>query len=151
MPTDRKMARAGIVQCQERVGQAGDEEIGHGGGHDVIVDLAEEQPQQRLPPHQAESHDPQPQQGAEGHQLAELRMASVRRLAPKNWLVTTAPPVASAANTLKIRLLIMSTSDTPEMAASPTLETMTVSDMPTSAASACSMTSGHSRRSSWAW
>ena len=93
---------------------------------------------------------PSPSRALRATSWPELRMASARRLAPKNWLVTTAPPVASAANTLKIRLLIMSTSDTPEMAASPTLETMTVSDMPTSAASACSMTSGHSRRSSWA-
>ena len=79
-----------------------------------------------------------------------LRRACEPCLAPRNWLVTTAPPVASAAKMLKIRLLIISTSETPEMAASPTLETITVSDMPTRAASACSMTSGHSSRSSWA-
>ena len=43
----------------------------------------------------------------------------------------------------------MSTRETPEMAASPTLETMTVSDMPTSTDSACSMISGHSNCSSF--
>ena len=75
-----------------------------------------------------------------------LREASCGRRAPRNWLVTTAPPVASAAKTLMMRLLIISTSETPEMAASPTLETMTVSDMPTSTASVCSMMSGQSRR-----
>ena len=76
-----------------------------------------------------------------------LREASCGLRAPRNWLVTTAPPVASAAKTLMMRLLIISTSETPEMAASPTLETMTVSDMPTSAARVCSMTSGQSSRS----
>ena len=62
--------------------------------------------------------------------------------APRNWEVTTAPPVASAASTLMIRLLNMSIRDTPETAASPAEEIMTVSAMPTVIASACSNKSG---------
>ena len=58
--------------------------------------------------------------------------------APRNWEVTTAPPVASAASTLMIRLLNMSIRDTPETAASPAEDIMTVSAMPTVIASACS-------------
>ena len=65
-------------------------------------------------------------------------------LAPRYWLVTTAPPVASAANTVMMSWLIISTSETPEMAASPTDETMTVSAMPTSTLSVCSIISGQS-------
>ena len=65
--------------------------------------------------------------------------------APRYWLVTTAPPVASAAKTVMISWLIISTSDTPEMAASPAEETIMVSAMPTSTSRACSMISGHSR------
>ena len=38
---------------------------------------------------------------------------------PRYWEITTAPPVAIAANILIRRLLIISTSDTPDMAASP--------------------------------
>ena len=45
--------------------------------------------------------------------------------APRNWEVTTAPPVASAASTLMIRLLNISIRDTPETAASPAEEIMT--------------------------
>ena len=62
--------------------------------------------------------------------------------APRNWEVTTAPPVASAASTLMIRLLNMSIRDTPETAASPAEDIMTVSAMPTVIASACSNKSG---------
>ena len=62
--------------------------------------------------------------------------------APRNWEVTTAPPVASAASTLMIRLLNMSIRDTPETAASPAEEIMTVSAMPTVIASACSNNKG---------
>ena len=62
--------------------------------------------------------------------------------APRNWEVTTAPPVASAASTLMIRLLNISIRDTPETAASPAEEIMTVSAMPTVIASACSNKSG---------
>ena len=77
-----------------------------------------------------------------------LRAASSGRFAPRCWLVTTAPPVASAPNTVMISWLIISTSDTPEIAASPTEETMTVSAMPTRTPSACSMISGQSSASS---
>ena len=62
--------------------------------------------------------------------------------APRNWEVTTAPPVASAASTLMIRLLNMSIRDTPETAASLAEEIMTVSAMPTVIASACSNNKG---------
>ena len=62
--------------------------------------------------------------------------------APRNWEVTTAPPVANAANTLMIRLLNISIRDTPETAASPAEEIMTVSAIPTVIASACSNKSG---------
>ena len=50
---------------------------------------------------------------------------------PIYWEATTAPPVATAANTLIKSVLIISTSDTPEVAASPTLETIIVSTIPT--------------------
>ncbi len=72
---------------------------------------------------------------------ADLRASSLR-LAPRNWEVTTAPPVASAAMMLNIRILIISTSETPETAASPTEEIIMVSAMPTVMASACSKISG---------
>lgn len=62
--------------------------------------------------------------------------------APRNWEVTTAPPVANAANTLMIRLLNISIRDTPETAASPAEDIMTVSAMPTVIASACSNNKG---------
>ena len=62
--------------------------------------------------------------------------------APRNWEVTTAPPVASAANTLMIRLLNISIRDTPETAASPAEEIITVSAIPTVMASACSNNNG---------
>ena len=73
-----------------------------------------------------------------------LLAASTGRLAPRCWLVTTAPPVASAPNSVMI-----STSDTPEIAASPTDDTITVSAMPTRISSICSMMSGQSSVSSW--
>ena len=69
-----------------------------------------------------------------------------RCLAPRYWLITTAPPVASAANRLMINPLIMSTSETPEIAASPAWLTIMVSAIPTVTAKNCSMTSGTSRR-----
>ena len=78
-----------------------------------------------------------------------LRAASSGFLAPRYWLVTTAPPVASAPNTVMMSMLIISTSDTPEMAASPAEETIIVSAIPTSTFSACSMISGQSSVSSW--
>ena len=70
------------------------------------------------------------------------RQACFTCLDPMNWETTTAPPVESAAMMEKIRLLIMSTRETPEMAASPTEATIMVSAMPTVMASACSKTSG---------
>ena len=60
-------------------------------------------------------------------------------------LVTTAPPVARAAKMLMMSTLIMSTRDTPLTAASPALDTITTSAMPTATASSCSTTSGQSR------
>ena len=71
--------------------------------------------------------------------------------APKNWLTTTAPPVASAANSTMIRLLIISTRLTPEMAASPQRDTIMVSAMPTVTSSSCSISSGPVSFSSSAW
>lgn len=62
--------------------------------------------------------------------------------APIHCDVTTAPPVASAASTLMIKLLNMSTSDTPETAASPAEEIIIVSAIPTVMASVCSKISG---------
>ena len=78
---------------------------------------------------------------------ADSRAFSLSR-APRNWLVITAPPVARPANRVSTTLLIMSTRDTPEMAASPTEDTITPSAMPTSTERACSMTSGISSRTS---
>ena len=69
-------------------------------------------------------------------------LACLGRFAPMYCEVTTAPPVASAEKTAKTRLLIMSTRETPETAASPTAEIMTVSAIPTVMASACSKISG---------
>ena len=40
------------------------------------------------------------------------------------------------------KILMLSTSDTPDTAASPTLETMTVSIMPTATANTCSISNG---------
>ena len=71
-----------------------------------------------------------------------LRRAFSVCRAPRNWLVTTAPPVARAANSVSTTLLIMSTKLTPEMAASPTEDTITPSHIPTSTVSPCSMTRG---------
>ena len=51
-----------------------------------------------------------------------------------------------AANSTRITLLIMSTRETPEIAASPTEETITPSHIPTRMVSACSMTRGIIRR-----
>ena len=68
--------------------------------------------------------------------------ASSCLLAPINWLITTAPPVASAASSDIITLLTMSTRDTPDTAASPAKLTITVSDIPTVIAKNCSIISG---------
>ena len=64
-------------------------------------------------------------------------------------MLTTAPPVASAAKSTKMTLLIMSTRETPEIAASPTEETMMPSHMPTRVARVCSMTRGKISRISF--
>ena len=61
---------------------------------------------------------------------------------PRYWDTTTAPPVATAANILISRLFIISTRETPDIAASPAYEIMTVSTMPTVMARICSMISG---------
>ena len=70
------------------------------------------------------------------------RQASSRLDAPMNWLVTTAPPVARAARMLMMRLLNMSTRETPDTAASPTEEIIMVSAMPTVMARVCSRIRG---------
>ncbi len=62
-------------------------------------------------------------------------------LAPSSCATTTAPPVASAEKMLMMSTLSISTSDTPETAASPTEETIIVSARPT-VMSTCSITSG---------
>ena len=65
---------------------------------------------------------------------------------PRYWEQTTAPPVESAARSWMISVLIESTKDTPETAASPTAETMTTSAMPTKTARICSIIKGIRRR-----
>ena len=92
---------------------------------------------------------PTPSSALNATSCPALRAASSGRLAPRCWLVTTAPPVASAPNSVMMSGLIISTSDTPEIAASPTDETITVSAIPTRISSACSMISGQSSVSSW--
>ena len=62
--------------------------------------------------------------------------------APSSCATTTAPPVASAAKMLIMSTFIISTSETPDTAASPHEETMMVSARPTVMASTCSSTSG---------
>ena len=64
------------------------------------------------------------------------------RFCPRYWEATTAPPVATAAKILMISTLIMSTKETPEVAASPALDTIIVSTIPTETASICSMING---------
>ena len=63
---------------------------------------------------------------------------------------TTAPPVARAEKIWIRRMLMESTSEIPETAASPTLATMIVSERPIVTARNCSATSGRIRRVS-AW
>ena len=69
-------------------------------------------------------------------------LARSRFCTPINCDDTTAPPVASAAKILISKMLIISTREIPDTAASPTDETMIVSTIPTVTASACSMMSG---------
>ena len=61
---------------------------------------------------------------------------------------TTAPPVAMAEKMLIRRMLMLSTSDTPDTAASPTFATIMVSAMPMVTARICSIISGTIRRRS---
>ena len=72
-----------------------------------------------------------------------LLRASFALFAPMNCAATTAPPVASAAKTFIISVIIMSTSETPEIASSPRPDIITVSQNPTDIARNCSMTSGN--------
>ena len=68
--------------------------------------------------------------------------ALCRSRRPRYWLTTTAPPVASAANTWISKTFTESTSEMPDTAASPTRDTIIVSAMPTVTASSCSTISG---------
>ena len=61
---------------------------------------------------------------------------------PINWAATTAPPVPNAAKILINKILIASTSETADTAASPTLATITVSAKPTVITNSCSTTKG---------
>jgi hypothetical protein len=69
-------------------------------------------------------------------------LAFAGRFAPNCCETTTAPPLAIAAKTANTRLLIISTRETPDTAASPTAEIMTVSIIPTVIASVCSKIRG---------
>ena len=64
------------------------------------------------------------------------------RFFPIYWPHTTAPPVAIAVNMLISRIKIVSISDTLDTAASPTLDTIIESAMPTAMARSCSIRSG---------
>ncbi len=70
------------------------------------------------------------------------RLAFSASSRPRYCAATIAPPVERAANTCSSRILIESTSETPETATSPTLATIRVSAMPMVAASTCSIISG---------
>ena len=61
---------------------------------------------------------------------------------PKNWPATTAPPVPNAINTWVINTIIVSTKDTADTAASPTLATIIESTKPTTIKSNCSTING---------
>lgn len=61
---------------------------------------------------------------------------------PRYCPVMTAPPVASEAKALTSSTFTVSTSDTAEMAASPTWETIRESERPTVMDKSCSITSG---------
>ena len=61
---------------------------------------------------------------------------------PIYWLQTTAPPVANADKICIKSTLMLSTSDTPDTAASPQDDTMSVSNRPMLIAKVCSMISG---------
>ena len=89
--------------------------------------------------------------GHDEHDLCGAARALFSSRWPMYWLATTAPPVASAANSTMMRLFIISTRLTPEMAASPQRETIMVSAMPTVTARNCSMSSGPTSRSRSFW
>ena len=63
-------------------------------------------------------------------------------LCPRYCDAITAPPVASAENTVIASWFTISTKETPETAASPTWDTMTVSQRPTKTARICSKIKG---------
>ena len=72
----------------------------------------------------------------------DARHACSVRFCPRYCPTITAPPVASAANTLINNTIMLSTKETPETAASPTFAIMIESAMPTNTARSCSTTSG---------
>jgi hypothetical protein len=63
-------------------------------------------------------------------------------LRPMYWLITTAPPVASATKRFRNIVLKELMSETPETADSPTKATTKTSAMPTDARRSCSRKSG---------
>ena len=69
------------------------------------------------------------------------------RFLPMYWAQTTAPPVDSAENRLLSKIWILSTNETPETAASPSLPTMTMSAIPTVSERNCSAIRGQIRSS----
>ena len=77
---------------------------------------------------------------------SETLLARSSFFAPRYWPATTAPPVAKAVNSWISRMLTESTRETADTAASPTLEIMTESAMPTNMARNCSATSGRMMR-----
>ena len=114
------------------------------------VMVPKKKPQLRRAGDKAERRHTDAEDRAQAHKLARAFWRHPRGVwPPRCWLVTTAPPVASAPNSVMISWLIISTSDTPEIAASPTDDTITVSAMPTRISSICSMMSGQSSVSSW--
>ena len=68
--------------------------------------------------------------------------ASFGFLLPKYCPATTAPPVAKAANILISKTLTESTRETADIAASPTLDTISESASPTVTANNCSIING---------
>ena len=70
------------------------------------------------------------------------RAARALSPAPISWAQTTVPPAHRAKSTCMNRLLSASTSDTPEIAASPRTATISTSAMPTRTLSSCSTSSG---------
>ena len=73
-------------------------------------------------------------------------LAFLRSSLPRYWEAIIEPPVARAEKILISRMLMESTRETPDTAASPQLETMIVSIMPMVTARNCSTTSGRISR-----